>query len=257
MGTGATRVSFKAHDGSEVVGTWYRGPADNAPGILLLHGNGSSRGQFARLAPWFNAQGYAVLAIDFRGHGESAQVSKSFGWYEARDAHAAYAWFKSRQRGAKIGIVGTSLGGAASLIGEDGPVPADALVLLAVYPDIRRAIYNRIASRTGPITASIAEPLLSYQSGPRFGVWPGAISPHDALKRYRGPVFVIGGAADTSTPPDETTSMAKAAPHLERLWIVPGQTHEHLTGGNDAAYRQALLGFFEKYLKTGWFERSW
>ncbi len=250
MGPGAERVAFPAGDGSAIVGTYYAATQDKAPAILMLHGNGASRQQFAKLAPWFRDQGYAVLATDFRGSGESAQVSKSFGLAESRDAHAAFAWLKTRQKGAKVGIIGTSLGGAASLMGDAGPVPADAIVLHAVYPDIRHAIHNRIAARTGGLVATLAEPLLSYQSRLRFGVWPSDISPRDALRRYQGPVFVIGGGADTSTPPAETQSMADAVPHLDRVWIVPGLTHAQLTGGDSAAYQQALLGFFDRHLKA-------
>jgi uncharacterized protein len=249
MGNGAISADLRAKDGSAIAGTYYAGVAETSPAILLLHGNGSSRRQFAALAPWLNAQGYAVLAIDLRGHGESAQVSKSFGLYEARDAHAAFDWLKAKQKGAKIGVVGTSLGGAASLIGDQGPLLADALILHAVYPDIRHAIRNRIAVRVGTIIATLAEPMLSYQARLRFGVWPEALSPRDALQNYPGPVFVISGSADTSTPPSETQSMAQAAPNLDRLWIIPGLRHEQLTGGEDVAYRAALLGFFDKYLK--------
>jgi uncharacterized protein len=249
------RVTFNAVDGSAIVGSYYAGPDAKAPAILLLHGNGSSRGQFAGLAPWLNQQGYAVLAIDFRGHGESAQVSRSFGLFEARDARAAFDWLKARQGGGKegrgkIGVLGSSLGGASALLCEQGPLPADALVLQAVYPDMRHAIRNRIASKVGGFIATLAEPLLSYQARPRFGVWPDAISPLAALPAYRGPVMVIGGATDLYTPPDETRQMAKAARQLDRLWLAPGLGHDAIASVDNAAYRAALLAFFSTHLRA-------
>jgi pimeloyl-ACP methyl ester carboxylesterase len=249
MGAGATRVTFNAADKSAIVGSYYAARDAKAPAILLLHGNGSSRGQFTGLAPWLNQQGYAVLAIDFRGHGESAQVPRSFGLFEARDAHAAFDLLKARQGGAKIGVVGVSLGGASALLGKGGPLPADALVLQAVYPDMRHAIRNRIASKVGGFIAALGEPLLSYQSRPRFGVWPDAISPLSAVPAYQGPVLVVGGAEDRYTPPAETRQMAGAANHLDRLWLVPELAHDAVARLDNVDYRAALLTFFNEKLK--------
>jgi alpha-beta hydrolase superfamily lysophospholipase len=136
---------LRATDGLPLAATYRPGRRPDSPAVLLLHGNGASRAAVAPNAGWLAAQGYAVLAIDFRGHGGSASVPHSFGLFESRDAEAAFAWLKRRQRGAKVAVVGISLGGAAALLGDRGPLPADALVLQAVYPDIRHAIRNRIA----------------------------------------------------------------------------------------------------------------
>ncbi|MBL7660867.1 alpha/beta hydrolase, partial [Escherichia coli] len=78
---------------------------------------------------------------------------------EGLDARAAFDWLKARQDGAKVAVVGVSLGGAAALIGRDGAVPADAMVLVAVFPDIRHAIYNRMAAVLTPVGGTLAEPL--------------------------------------------------------------------------------------------------
>lgn len=154
-------------DGLAIAATFWPGRDANAPAVLLLHGNGASRQAMAGNAAWLNAQGFAVLAIDFRGHGQSAPAMRSFGLHEARDAAAAFAWLKQRQGGAPVAVVGISLGGAASLLGEHGPLPADALVLQAVYPDIRHAMRNCIASRSFGVVGWLAEPLLSLQAWPR------------------------------------------------------------------------------------------
>lgn len=137
--------------------------------MLLLHGNGASREQVAGTADWLASHGYAAMAIDFRGHGQSAQVTRSFGLFESRDAAAALAWLRHAQHGAKIAALGISLGGAAALLGDAGPLPADALILEAVYPDIRRAIRNRLTASLGTAPAWLIEPALSLQALPRYG----------------------------------------------------------------------------------------
>ena len=223
--------------------TYRPGATDQTPAILFLHGVGASRAAVAGNARWFGEHGYATLAIDFRGHGQSTITPRSFGWSEAADAHHAFIWLKRQQHDAPIAVIGISMGGAASLIGTAGPLPADALVLQAVYPDIRHAIRDRIASRLGIVVASLGEPLLSYQSVIRMGVWPSALSPVAALREVTRPVLVIGGAEDRYTPPLETRTMYDAAIARKALWIVPGADHAATSDLSSNAYRARVLRF--------------
>jgi pimeloyl-ACP methyl ester carboxylesterase len=232
-----------ASDGTRLVATYRPGRGAGGPAVLLLHGVQSSRESTAPNAAWLAEQGYATLTIDFRGHGGSELRPRSFGLLEARDAEAAFRWLKVRQGGAKVAVVGISLGGAGALLGEAGPLPADALVLQAVYPDLRNAIHNRIAQRLGRGPAWLLEPLLSLQSRPRLGVWPGRLAPLDAVGRYRGPLLVVGGSADRSTPPAETRALYEAASGPKALWLVPGLGHGEVSDLRSDAYRARLLAF--------------
>src|SRR5215218_730181 len=154
---------IRTADGLNLAATYWPGRRPDSPAILLLHGVRSSRASTAPTAAWLAGLGYAALTLDFRGHGQSDLADRSFGLREASDARAAFDWLKRRQRGAPVAVIGNSLGGAAALLGPSGPLPADALVLQAVYPDIRRAIRNRIAARLTAAPAYVLEPLLSFQ----------------------------------------------------------------------------------------------
>lgn len=239
----AEAMTTVASDGAAVAGSYWPGRSDDSPAVLMLHGVQSNRLQHASTAAWLAARGYAVLAIDFRGHGESARRPRSFGVNEARDAAAALAWLRRRQPARRIAVVGTSMGGAAALLGEDGPLDVDALVLQAVYPDIRHAIRNRIAERLGRPIATLLEPLLSFQTRARLGIWPDAISPMTAIAAFKGSVLVIGGGDDRSTPPAESRALAGAVPRLAGLWIVPGLGHAETTGLASDDYRRRIARF--------------
>lgn len=245
----ARDVTLKAADGLSLAATYWPGNAPDAPGVLLIHGSDSSRGAMAENAAWFAGQGYAALTVDLRGYGESDLARHSFGLLESRDAAAAFGWLKRRQRGAPVAVIGGSLGGAAALLGEDGPIPADALVLQAVYPDIRRAIRNRIAERLTDAPADVLEPLLSLQAWLRLGVRPSRISPVEALRRYRGPVLVIGGGEDRSTPPAETREMYEAALGPKTLWLMEGLRHAQASNPDCEAYRLKVLSFLRASMR--------
>lgn len=239
----AQDLRLRAADGLDIAATYWPGAREGAPAVLLLHGNGASRGAEASTASWLSHQGYAVLTIDFRGHGESASASHSFGLFEARDAAAAFAWLKQRQRGAPVAAVGISLGGAAALLGENGPLPAQALVLQAVYPDIRHAIRNRLVATGRLAPFGWIEPLLSFQSRPRFGVWPSALAPIARVPAVHCPVLVIGGGEDRYTPPAETRALYGAVRAPRRLWWAVGADHAAVSHDDSPAYRATLLTF--------------
>jgi alpha-beta hydrolase superfamily lysophospholipase len=237
------RLEIRSEDGLVLGGTYWPGRRLDSPAILLLHGLGASRADYAANAAWFAAQGLAVLTLDLRGHGDSGNATSSFGLHESRDARAALAWLKRQQHGAPILLIGISMGGAAALLGDDGPLPVDALVLQAVFSDVRHAIRHRIAMVASALPARLLEPLLSYQSYPRFGISPSRLSPIAAIARYKGPVLVIGGEKDFCTPPWESRRLCDAAPGSKSLWIVPGVGHYGTSHLETEEYRGRILDF--------------
>jgi alpha-beta hydrolase superfamily lysophospholipase len=246
----ARDLRIVTQDGISLGATYWPGREAASPGILLLHGSESSRAAMADNAAWLAGQGYAALTVDLRGYGQSTPAEHSFGLYESRDAKAAFAWLKHRQQGAPVAVIGVSLGGAASLLGDGGPLPADALILQAVYPDIRHAIRNRIAALTATAPAYLLEPLLSFQSRPRFGAWPARLAPLAALRRYSGPVLVIGGGADRFTPPSETRAMFDAVRGPGSVWFARGADHAQVSGLESDTYRQRVLAFLRARIGT-------
>lgn len=233
-------VELAASDGTRLAASYWPGRTADAPAVLLLHGINNNRTKFARQAEWLNGLGYAVLALDFRGHGRSAAVPRTFGWREGRDAAAAFAFLKKDAPERKVGVIGVSLGGAAALLGEGGPLPAEAMVLHAVYPDIRKAILNRIEPRAGGWFAALSEPLLSYQSWLRYGVAPDRIAPLEAIRSYRGAVLVIGGMDDRDTRPEDSRALHAAAPGEKALWLLDGADHVETSKVFDEAYRRRV-----------------
>jgi len=98
LGT-TTEVSAKSKDGTEVHGLLTTPPGYAAgtkiPTLLRIHGgpNGQDQHSFAFERQWFAANGYAVLAVNYRGSsGRGAKYSRSiwadWGHYEVDDLQA-------------------------------------------------------------------------------------------------------------------------------------------------------------------------
>lgn len=241
-------VHLTASDGIPIAASYWPGARPDGPAVLLLHGINNTRDRLRAQAQWLNGLGYAVLAIDFRGHGESGAAPRTFGLHEARDAAAALAFLRREAPRRKVGLIGISLGGAAALLGDDGPLPVQAMVLHAVYPDLRTAIVNRIARFTGRPLAHLGEPLLSYQSWPRLGVLPSRIAPIDGLHRFHGPVLIVAGTADPDTTPADSRAMYAAAPGAKQLWLADGADHIATSILWTDAYRRRVRAFFARSL---------
>lgn len=241
-------VSIAASDGVPVAGSYWPGARPDGPAVLLLHGVNNTRARMQAQALWLNRLGYAVLAIDFRGHGESGAAARSFGLHEARDAEAALAFLRAGAPDRRVGLIGISQGGASALLGDGGPLPVQAMVLHAVYPDLRTAIRNRLERAGSPALARLLEPLLSYQSRTRFGVWPDRIAPIDGLGRYPGPVLIVAGTADRDTSVADTRALFAAAPGPKQLWLVDGADHVATSILWDDEYRRRVARFFAEAL---------
>ena len=241
-------VHLTASDGTAIEGSYWPGARPDAPAILLLHGINNTRARLSAHALWLNGLGYAVLAIDLRGHGGSGAVARSFGFNEGRDAAAAVAFLRERAPGRKLGVIGVSLGGAAALLGEGTPLPVEAMVLHAVYPDLRTAIVNRLARIGSRTLAHLGEPLLSYQSRWRIGVGPERIAPIEGIRAYRGGVLVIGGGDDLSTRPVDTQALYDAAPGPKSLWLIAGADHVETSILWTDAYRARVRRLFAESL---------
>ena len=126
-------LTITAGDGVKLAAVYYppvivtQIAGQKAPGVLLLHMNGGSKADWDSLAKGLQAQGMGVLAIDFRGHGQSPGPVD---WNKSvDDARAALQDLQSRSEldPKRTAIVGASIGANIALIvGANNPVAAVA-----------------------------------------------------------------------------------------------------------------------------------
>lgn len=113
----AQRVELAAADGLTLIGDYYAPPGDTlAPAVLLLHMLGSDRAAWGPLLPALQEAGYAVLAVDHRGHGETGG---SIDWTLAQEDNVAWlTWLRSQPgvRPEAVSLVGASVGANLALM---------------------------------------------------------------------------------------------------------------------------------------------
>jgi uncharacterized protein len=207
------------------------------------------RSMIAR-AHLFVAEGFSVFLFDFQAHGESSGNRITFGQLESLDAAAAVAYVRRRLPDERIGVIGTSLGGAAALVGQM-PLPVDAIVLEAVYPDIRSAIDNRVRVVLGHALGSIIGPpaaqLFMVLLPPVLGIDPAMLRPIDRIGAAVAAVLVASGTHDTRTTIAQSRVMFARAREPKSFWAVQGAGHVDLQAFSPDEYRRHVVTFlFER-----------
>ena len=103
--------------------------------VLLLHGGGQTRHAWGRTARRLAGAGWRAVALDQRGHGDSAWIeSGAYGFSDfARDVEAV-ARRLAANHGPKPVAIGASLGGMAALLAQGAAPVLDGLVLVDIVP---------------------------------------------------------------------------------------------------------------------------
>lgn len=142
-------VEVTAVDGLVLVGDFY-GTAEadgEKPAVLLLHMLDSSRTAWNPLLPALIADGYNVLAVDLRGHGETGG---SRDWAKAQeDTQAWLAWLREQPsvKDDSVSIIGASVGTTLALAGC--AADEQCITAIALSPVTWRSIPSQEAVSDG------------------------------------------------------------------------------------------------------------
>ena len=122
-------VSFPTEDGGQVYADVY---GEGERGVVLAHGGRFNKGSWAKQARELAKAGYRVVAIDFRGYGQSRGPGQEdvLAAPLHYDVLAAVRWLL--KTGAKtVSVVGGSMGGSAAADAAiEAPGEIDRVVLL-------------------------------------------------------------------------------------------------------------------------------
>ncbi len=234
--------------------------------ILALHGMNDSRDAWEYPAPDFAAAGMAVFAPDQRGFGATATRGHWAGTEGlVSDAVTMARLLRARYPGAKLVLMGESMGGAVLMVAATSadPPPADGYVLIAP------AVWSRTEMGIGPrlllwaahgtvpgwvvtgrgfvhVTASNNRAALVRLStdpltliGTRVDAIHGLVDLMDAAfaaaPRFHAPALVMYGGHDQLVPPEATVATWKALPPGAIRAFYPSNYHLMLRDKERAA----------------------
>ncbi len=111
-------------------------PPTGFPGIVFIHGYGGNKTDYANVAQYLTAQGYASLLYSVRGQGNSGGLSTTMGERERLDLQAVIRFFRSFAGidSARIGVAGGSQGGIHAWMAAAYNMPGVIAVATLVAP---------------------------------------------------------------------------------------------------------------------------
>jgi pimeloyl-ACP methyl ester carboxylesterase len=221
---------IRTSDG-EVLGAWFSPGDPSKPTVLLVHGYTSARGEWSTVLPALARQGYGVLAITLRGHGDSTGGSLDVGYSSQHDVVAGVAYLESHCPGRPVVVCGSSLGAAASIFASaELGRRVRAYVLDAPYKDLQTAVFNRLENALPWPFAHVAYPGMLlwapvFMKTPMLDIAPirhVSDIPEDV------PVVFLSGGADRNARPEEADALFDRVRSHARLLRFPGIGHSDL-----------------------------
>jgi alpha-beta hydrolase superfamily lysophospholipase len=241
---------IKTSDGEEI-GAWFVDNRDNTPSVLLLHGNNGNRRNSLRRAEMLASQGYAVLMISLRAHGDSTGKYNDIGFGARHDVWAAVEFLKARRTNRPVIIIGNSMGSAAAIFaaGTLGHQVA-GYILESPYQDLKVAVWNRTDNSLWP-GLSHAAYLGLRVVGPLFVPHMDEISPLKAIIGIPDdvPVLILAGDADRHARPEEAQALYQKVATHGKLLFFRGAGHGDLFGSAPELYSTTVLEFCRQVSK--------
>lgn len=239
-------VTFSAPDGVRLSG-WYL-PSRNGAAIIVGHGIGARRA--LEPAAVLARQGYGVLTLDWRAHGESGGDLCTFGYHEVRDVEGALAWLQEQPdvNPKRIGILGESMGAVTAIRAAAQMPGLRAVVADSPYPDLKAAIENAWQMTGFPVTAIV--PLQIALGEWQTGLDLDDMQPLDDVATISPrPILILAGGQDPIIGPDAGQRYYAAAGEPKGLWFEPELEHVSFWRAFPDEYARRVVGFFDETLE--------
>lgn len=217
--------------------------------ILILHGVSESRIAGLPMAKEFHDRGYNVVLYDSRCHGESGGKYCTYGYHEKFDAQGMIDFLLGRKdvTAGKIGLFGWSMGAAVAIQLAAIDTRVHAVVaesgfasLRTVFDDYQRRMIKLPWHYLRNIVIKRSEYLADFKAND--------VSPVDAVKNIRVPIFLLHGTEDNLIKYNYSEKVYMAANEPKDLWLIPGARHHDMMEVGGEEYTRRITEFFEKHL---------
>ncbi len=248
MGIEFQEVCFPSGDGLSLSG-WLLPRPETDRVIILASGYRGRKPELLGACGYLWRQGFGVFALDLRGQGESQQERYlTMGYREVQDVLAAVDYVCFRIPGARVGVLGYSMGAAVAVMAAARDPRIRVVVAdsgFAFQKDIVAHNFTRVTHLPAWPFVDLAEWWVERRAGFR----PSWVCPADEIGKIAPrPVLIIHGVEDDLVPVEQARTLYRRAGDPKELWLLEGAKHAGAYFVDRKAYCQRIAGFFERWL---------
>jgi uncharacterized protein len=242
-------VTMKTPEGIELRG-WFVPAGAKARGTLVyLHGVSECKIVGLPMAKQLHDRGYHVFLYDSRRHGDSGGTYCTYGFYEKHDASAAISMLLRRPDATpgRIALFGSSMGAAvaiqtASIDHRVVGVVAESgfATLRGIFDDYQRRMIKLPWHYLRNLVIKRSEVIAHFKAN--------MVSPLEAVRNVRVPIFILHGTADNLIRYQYSEQVFAAAREPKELWLIPGAKHNDMAEVGGEEYERRVIGFIEQVL---------
>ena len=240
-------ISIQVGDGHTLSG-WYIPAEASDKAVIFIHGHGADRHEGMR---WFKAvhqAGFNILAFDLRNQGKSAKSFSTMGYFEKRDVIRALDYLQQQKQIESIGIFGTSMGAATSIMAMVDDSRIAAGVFEAGWANLDD-LYSEIIEQHMGLPSYPLLPLTTWMLEQRTGMEMAKLNPEDMLADIAPrPVFIIHCSGDNLIGFSHGERNYAAAKKPKEFWKSPCQMHARAWQSDPEYIEQRVTNYFTKYL---------
>jgi len=240
-------VAFPTVDATLLRGWWLERP-DSRGVIIVCGGYRGRRADLLGIGTALWRSGSNVLMFDYRGHGELAGTGVTLGYHELEDLLAAVDWGKGRVEGARVGVIGYSMGASISIMAAARDSDIRAVVADSAFSTQRGAVslgVRRVLHMPHGILLNTVDLLLGVVGGYHFR----DVEPVREIARVAPrPILLIHGDKDSVTSVHDTEALYAAAAEPKEMWISPGVEHCGTYFADRQVYCKRVADFFARAL---------
>lgn len=223
IGAPGEDVTFSAADGVRLAGWWFARPESSSV-VICCHGHRGNKADMLGIGPGLWRAGHNVLLFDFRGSGDSEGSHLTMALHEQRDLQAAIDLVQRLRPGARVSVVGFSMGAATAILTASVDDRIERLVLdspFATMQDVIATGYRRY--RIPGTFLPVADAVNRVRYGYRFA----QVRPIDVIGRIAPrPMLLLHGTDDRVIPYEHAHRLVEAAgPGAAELVTFDGVDH--------------------------------
>lgn len=237
-------LEIESFDNLKLKGYYYNKYPDSNKVIIIHHGYTANHYVCVQFLDIFFEQGFNVLLVDMRSHGNSEGEYITYGYKEQKDLDLWVNLIRSIiGKDGIIGLHGQSMGGATVLMyGGNHSEKIDFVIADCAYSNGKEILRYQFKQAEVPFFPVYN--IVNRECKSRCGFDMNKISPIDCIKDKEIPILFIHGTGDDVVPvnmSEEMFSVKKG--NKNKLLIIPDAIHVGAYSKDKESYVKAVKEF--------------